>query len=33
MNNMKYILVLTIGLYGGWYYCRNKANIDNQLGL
>jgi hypothetical protein len=30
---MKYLLVLGIGLYGGYYYCKNQANIDNQLGL
>ena len=30
---MKYIIVLGIGLWGGWYYCKNQSNIDNQLGL
>ena len=30
---MKYLVILGIGLYGGWYYCKNQANIDNQLGL
>jgi len=30
---MKYLIVLGIGLYGGFYYCKNQANIDNQLGV